>query len=195
MPSARCSITSRRRLAAGICLSYAVWGSIGCGEAEPNLHQPGPREATAQLEPTEGHKALGVVRFASEQKGVSVTAEVSALPGEAHAFHVHEFGICDAPDASSAGPHFPFEPPRSPPQKITGNLGELVPDEAGRATYTTAIPTVELRELIGRSVIVHERSNNANHPPDGNAGARIACGVIRATPALSEEAAERGDSP
>jgi Cu-Zn family superoxide dismutase len=168
-----------------------VWGGAGCGDdAEPSFHPPGPGEATAQLEPTEGHTARGLVRFSSEGEGVKVTADVSALPGEAHAFHVHEFGICDAPDASSAGPHFPFEPPRSPPQKITGNLGELVPDDDGRATYTTDIPTVELRELIGRSVIVHERSNNANHPPDGNAGARIACGVIRATPVVPEEAAE-----
>jgi Cu-Zn family superoxide dismutase len=157
---------------------------VGCGPSEPTVHTAGTAgalEAIAELEPTEGNSVRGSVRFVAADSGVRVTADVRGLPPGAHGFHVHENGDCSAPDGSSAGPHYAFEPTADPPVRITGNLGELTPGAGGRATLESFVQRARLegnRTLVGRAVVVHAKGNDASQPPDGAAGPRIACGVI-----------------
>jgi len=159
----------------------------GCGPA-PDL---GPADlgatgrAVAVLHPTEGSEVRGVVRFAETGEGVKVVAEASGLSPGPHAYHVHLYGDCTAPDGTSAGTHFNFVGSSTdPPEdiaRITGNLGELVAGEEGRARHEARVELARLvgpRSIVGRSVVVHARGNDPDSPPIGAAGSRMACGVI-----------------
>lgn len=137
----------------------------------------GPRRAIAVLQPTQGNNVRGTVTFEESGEGVRMQANISGLPGSEHAYHVHVYGDCTAGDASSAGPHFMFGPNDT---GITGDLGELRP-QGGSAQDAKMIPLAALdgpHSIIGRSVVVHEKGNDPSQPPDGAAGARLACGVI-----------------
>lgn len=137
----------------------------------------GPRRAIAVLQPTQGNNVRGVVTFEETGDGVRMQANVSGLPAAEHAYHVHVYGDCSAADATSAGPHFMFGPNDG---GITGDLGELRPQQGGARDAKT-IPLATLRgehSIIGRAVVVHAKGNDPSQPPDGAAGARLACGVI-----------------
>lgn len=141
--------------------------------------------AVAVLHPTEGNDVRGVVRFAETGEGVRVVAEASGLAPGPHAYHVHLYGDCTAPDGTSAGTHFNFVGSSTdPPEdiaRITGNLGELVAGEDGRARHEARVERATLfgpKSIVGRSVIVHARGNDPDSPPIGAAGPRLACGVI-----------------
>lgn len=140
------------------------------------------REATAVLVPTRGNRVAGLVRFRDDGQVLQVTASVVGLPAGEHAYHVHVFGDCSSPDAESAGPHFHFAGSSFDEEVpiITGNLGELRPDESSQAVHRVRVrATLQGRfSIVGRSVVVHERGNDPAAPPDGGAGKRLACGVI-----------------
>jgi superoxide dismutase, Cu-Zn family len=152
---------------------------------DPGAEQPQPvTEAIAVLFPTQGHQVSGTVRFRSNgREGLEVISTVEGLTGPLHAYHVHVYGDCSAPDATSAGPHFHFvgsSLDESVPV-ITGNLGELRGTATGPATHQLRLPLATLHgrySLLGRSVVVHAGGNDPDVTPDGGAGARIACGVI-----------------
>lgn len=129
--------------------------------------------------------AHAIVRFTSTKKGLAYTTEAHGLtPGE-HGYHLHIYGDCTAADATSAGTHYNLQGSSlNPPANIdliTGNLGELVADANGDARDKGLLPKAKLtgkKSIIGRSVIIHEKANDASQPPIGAAGSRQACGVI-----------------
>lgn len=141
------------------------------------------REAIAILRPTQGSRVAGVVRLRESAEGIEVISAVDNLPGGAHAYHVHVYGDCSAPDATSAGPHFHFTGSSLDTEVdiITGDLGELRGGTSRTATHRARIPSASLQgtfSLIGRAVVVHAKGNDPRVTPDGGAGDRIACGVI-----------------
>jgi len=145
-----------------------------------------PEAAIARLHPTEGSEARGVVRFHRASDGsVGVETRMSGLSPGPHAYHVHLWGDCTAPDGTSAGTHFNFvgssvDPPEDI-DRITGNLGELRAGEDGKARHSGRVERARLigpKSIIGRSVVVHARGNDPGSPPIGAAGPRVACGVI-----------------
>lgn len=171
-------------------------------EAPPAATSPGGMELTAtgaatpaaarvQLESRSNSTAVGELEFSASDGSVSITGELAGLtPGKEHAFHVHEVGDCSAPDATSAGSHFnPAGAPHGPPtvapnERHVGDMPNLLADAQGRATVTASIMGATLRDggpndLIGRAVIVHADRDDYVTQPTGNAGGRIACGVIR----------------
>lgn len=178
-------------LAAASCTNDAS-GPARAADAPRALNEdPGDRSsprvmrAVAVLSPTEGNAVSGVVTFTRAEEGLRVEAELNGLPPGAHAYHVHLFGDCTAPDGKSAGTHFNFAgSSQDPPDdigRITGNLGDLQADASGRATHTALIPRATLDgaySILGRAVVVHEKPNDPSDPPMGAAGARLACGVI-----------------
>lgn len=164
---------------------------------DPGAPDPVPvREAVAVLTPASGSHVTGVVRFRDDGDLLDVTASVDGLTGGVHAYHVHVFGDCSSPDAESAGPHFHFTGSSfdKRPRIITGNLGDLRPDDRLTTTHRVRVDA-ELQgrySIIGRAVVVHERGNDPTSPPDGAAGRRLACGVIGiAGPASAGETAQR----
>lgn len=141
--------------------------------------------AVAVLHPTEGNDVQGVVRFTKVAGGVEVVADVSGLTPGRHGFHIHEFGDCSALDATSAGGHFnPLAMPHGAPtdeQRHLGDLGNIIADNEGQAHFEWTDRLLVLNgsnSIIGRAVIVHGGEDDLQTQPTGNAGPRVACGVI-----------------
>lgn len=143
--------------------------------------------AVAVLSPTTGNQARGVVMFTEDGDRVKVVADVEGLtPGANHGFHIHELGDCSAPDAASAGGHFnPTGHPHAGPMAMVrhgGDLGNLKADGAGKAHLELTIDGVTVHDgptcILGRGLIVHLKEDDLTTQPTGNAGPRIACGVI-----------------
>ena len=142
-------------------------------------------KAVAVLRPASGSNVSGLVTFTKIDGGVRVVADVEGLkPGE-HGFHIHEFGDCSAASAASAGNHFnPHKMPHGGPDsehRHEGDLGNITADESGRAHYDRVDKQIGLNgpdTILGRSVIVHDKADDLQSQPTGNAGARVACGLI-----------------
>jgi Cu-Zn family superoxide dismutase len=125
------------------------------------------------------------------QDGVHLTGEVGGLkPNSTHAIHIHEKGDCSAADASSAGGH--FNPAGAPHGRVGsaahhgGDMDNLVADAEGVAKVDVHASGVTLgggaaNDVAGRAVIVHASPDDYKTQPTGNAGGRIACGIITVT--------------
>jgi Cu-Zn family superoxide dismutase len=144
------------------------------------------KEAIAVIHPTAGNKAHGQVRFTESGNKIKVVAHIEGLmPNQKHAIHIHEFGDCSAPDAASAGSHYNPEGHShglaDNPKRHAGDLGNLQADSQGKAHYELTVDNITIAGLknaiIGRAVIVHAKPDDGGQPV-GNAGGRIACGII-----------------
>jgi Cu-Zn family superoxide dismutase len=147
-----------------------------------------PPRATAGLDATKGNKTVGEVTFEQVGGKVLVTAQIIGLKaGEEHGFHVHEVGDCSSNDDMSAKGHFnPYGKPHGPQgsEHHAGDMPNLKADDKGRVRMTAELDVVTVTagpaSIIGRAVIVHASPDDYKTQPTGNAGARLACGVIRA---------------
>jgi Cu-Zn family superoxide dismutase len=144
-----------------------------------------PMKAVCVLHPTKGNKVHGMVVFTQKDGEVEITGEISGLTPGLHAFHVHEFGDCSAPDAMSAGAH--FNPSKMPhggkhsEQRHVGDLGNIKADDEGKVVLKMSDKIIQLHgphSILGRSIIVHAAPDDEKSQPAGNAGARVACGII-----------------
>lgn len=141
--------------------------------------------AISVMNPTEGSKVQGVVIFKKEGKGIRVTGSIEGLSPGPHAFYIHEFGNCTAPDASSAGGRLNIagmlrHGPKSK-KLIIGDLGNIVADKNGLAKFEKTDNLISLEgpgSIIGRSLVVSARGDDFKAQPTGASGARVACGVI-----------------
>ena len=111
--------------------------------------------------------------------------EINGLTPGKHGFHIHEKGDCSAADASSAGGHFnPTGMPhggRRGSQRHLGDLGNITADKSGIARFAFTdgwITLAGVNSIIGHAVVVHAQADDLKSQPSGNAGARVACGVI-----------------
>lgn len=144
------------------------------------------KQAIAVLHSTQGNKAHGTVRFTQEGNSVKVIADVEGLnPNQKHAIHVHEFGDCSSPDGMSTGGHYnPEKHEHGLPDKAmrhAGDFGNLEADASGKAHLELTVNNISVAgtkdPVLGRAVIVHAKVDDGGQPV-GNAGGRIACGVI-----------------
>lgn len=141
--------------------------------------------AVAVLRATPGSTVEGTVSFAAAAGGVAVKATLKGLAPGTHGFHVHEFGDCTAPDATSAGGHFnPRGNPHGAPtdaMRHAGDLGNVQAAADGTASLEWTDPAMTLDGpdgVVGHAVIVHANPDDLKTQPTGNAGGRVACGVI-----------------
>jgi superoxide dismutase, Cu-Zn family len=142
-------------------------------------------KAVAVLQPTKGNSVRGTVTYEAVENGVRVVADVSGLTPGKHGFHIHEFGDCSADDGSSAGGHFnPGGEKHGAPtaeMRHAGDMGNIEADKDGHAKLDYVDRTMSLsgdHSILGHAVIVHEKEDDLKTQPTGNAGARVACGVI-----------------
>jgi Cu-Zn family superoxide dismutase len=142
-----------------------------------------------------GEAALtGRLARQQEENFALVAATLRGLPPGFHGFHVHETGSCQGPSFTSAGGH--FNPTGAMHPNHAGDMSALLVKADGEGTValeTDRFSVSDLRDADGSAVIVHELPDNyANiparytpQPPDatttstGDAGGRIACGVVR----------------
>ena len=146
---------------------------------------PQIEKAVCMLHPTAGNDVTGVVDFTKTDSGIYIVANVYGLSKGKHGFHIHEYGDCTAPDGKSAGGHFnPEHVAHGGPNdsiRHAGDLGNLVADSTGSAhleMVDTLISFTGRHSIIGRGIIVHAGADDFVSQPTGNAGGRVACGVI-----------------
>jgi Cu-Zn family superoxide dismutase len=152
-----------------------------------------PASAQAALQPAKDTPGFsGRVIFYQAGSQVRVVADVTGVspPGN-HGFHVHENGKCErdpGKDFATAGGHFnPAGTPHACPDAAShhaGDLGNIVinADGTGHVDVTTsALSLSGASSVVGRAVILHAAPDDCTTQPTGNAGGRLACGVIAAS--------------
>jgi Cu-Zn family superoxide dismutase len=147
----------------------------------------GGATASAQLSPASGSKVAGHITFTQVAPNrVRVQGEVTGHESGLKGFHIHEKGDCSAPDATSAGGHFNPQSAKhgaTPAVGHAGDMGNLAFSDAGRASVDITYEGLTLDRnapngIIGRAVVVHAGTDDQKTDPTGNAGGRVACGVI-----------------
>jgi len=166
-------------------LGFLVAGSIlalgAAASAAPS------QKAVAVLKPPAGGNVAGTVGFAAVEGGVRVSGRVTGLTPGSHGFHVHEKGDCSAADFTSAGGHFnPTGDPHAGPteaKRHAGDMGNIEANKDGVAEINyldTKLGFEGASNVVGRGVIVHANADDLKTQPTGNAGGRVACGVVEA---------------
>ena len=149
------------------------------------------KEATAvvHLQPRSGSSVSGDVRFTQIGDVVRVTGEITGHTKGPKGFHIHEKGDCSDDKGMSTGGHFNADKHKHggpyDPTKHNGDLGNIVFDDKGVARINFTVGDISVSKdaangIIGRAVIVHAAVDDLETDPTGNAGARVACGVIQA---------------
>jgi superoxide dismutase, Cu-Zn family len=162
---------------AALCLSIAVLAG-----------QNAPSTAKADLVDSQGKK-VGTAELTQTPEGVKIALTVSELAPGQHAFHIHNVGKCEAPDFKSAGPHFnPYNKKhglKNPDGAHAGDMEniEVAADGTGKAQIVNKQVTLadgpnSLFHEGGTAIVIHASPDDNMTDPAGNAGARIACGVI-----------------
>lgn len=156
---------------------------VACASSDKNV----PMEAMASLSSPSLKSMQGDVQMEQTKMGIKVTANVTGLkPNSVHGFHIHETGKCEGPDFKSAGGHYnPHEKNHAGPaasEKHFGDLGNLVANAQGEARTEVVIKTKNqeaMKKVIGKAVIVHAKADDLFSQPTGDAGDRMACGIIQ----------------
>jgi len=165
----------------------AITGLLtGCGMMESMTGRAPTAKAT--LQPIKDSGVKGAATFTQKGDKVQLMADIGGLkPNQEHGFHIHEKGDCNSGDGMGAGGHFnPLGKPHahpSMPERHAGDMFALKADDYGNATLSIELDVITVTEgpigIIGRGLIVHAQADDYNTQPTGNAGARVACGVIQ----------------
>ena len=174
----------------GTSLAFAVGCATDSGTkdtAKPSGSKA-RNQAVAVLAPAANGKVKGQVTFLEETEGVRVTANIEGLTPGKHGFHIHEKGDCSAADFTSAGGHFnPTQIKHGSPtdaEHHAGDFGNIEANEQGVARFErvfTWLTFTGTNSILNKGVIVHANPDDFSQPT-GNAGGRVACGVIKQTP-------------
>jgi len=171
-------------------LTAAVAAGLTLAAASALLAAPAaPPSAIADLKSADGTD-VGTVALTQTRSGVSLKLTLKGLPQGEHAFHVHAVGKCEPP-FTSAGPHFnPAQKKhglKSPDGHHAGDMSNVTVGADGTLTLTVVNKDITLEkgkpnsvfQDAGTALVVHASKDDYVTDPAGNAGDRIACGVIK----------------
>lgn len=142
-------------------------------------------QATAVLKDADG-KEVGKVTLIAVPTGVLLAVDLTAMPPGDHGFHIHAIGKCEAPSFKSAGGHY------NPEEDEHGLLNDAGP-HAGDMPNIHVPASGKLRVEVlnqsvnlglgllggkGTAIVIHQGADDYISNPAGDAGPRIACGVI-----------------
>lgn len=148
--------------------------------------------AVAKMKGVDGN-GLGKVSFSQTADGVLLQVQLEGLKPGVHAIHIHETGKCEGPDFESAGGH--FNPDNvshgflAGRESHAGDMPNFKASSDGKAVVEIMNPGVVLTTgkpnsllgVAGAAVVVHSGADDYRSQPAGDAGERVACGVITAT--------------
>lgn len=139
-------------------------------------------QAAARLSGSPAAPTLsGTVHFFQTPQGVLVTAHVSGLPRNNEsgffALHIHEGGSCIGDGFPATQSH--YNPSGTPHPDHAGDLPPLL-SNGGEAYLSVLTDRFRLADVVGRTVVIHSGPDDFHTQPAGNAGTKIACGVIQA---------------
>jgi Cu-Zn family superoxide dismutase len=168
--------------------SIGLASALLCTAGLSNAAEPAKAEtAKAELKDAAGKK-VGDVTLEQTPHGVLVTADIKGLPPGVHAIHIHEVGKCEAP-FKTAGGH--FNPGghehgmKNAKGMHAGDLPNLDVPKDGALKIQVLVSDVTLGDgpttvfdKDGSSIVIHAGVDDYQTNPAGNAGDRIACGVI-----------------
>ncbi len=176
---------------AGYALSLVAFSVIGVGIAGAQEGLPKNVPLVVPITTAKGDSA-GTASFKESKNGkqLSITLKLKNLPFGEHAVHIHANAVCDAPEFKGAGGHFNPDAKQhgtmNPMGHHNGDLPKNISigeDHTGQISfkveYLTLAPGAPT-SILGHSIMVHEKADDMKTDPTGNAGNRIACGVINA---------------
>ncbi|GAB3792709.1 superoxide dismutase family protein [Virgibacillus kimchii] len=161
----------------------------GTGNEEAPDNAASEEEVLVSMEDTEGN-VVATATLTEGEAGVDIALDVENLPSGTKGFHIHENAECEAPDFESAGGHYNptdanhgFDDPDGP---HAGDLPNIEVQEDGTASEEVTAEMVTLDQEGenslyadgGTSLVIHSDEDDYESQPAGDAGDRIACGVI-----------------
>lgn len=159
-----------------ICVAAVVLGAAAANAQETST-------ATAEMRNLEG-QTVGQVELQESPHGLIVTAEFTGLPEGARAFHIHAVGECEPP-FQSAGGHFNPDSHEhgimNPDGMHAGDLPNIHVPASGELKVEYFVTGLTMDDLFGEegtSLVIHDGPDDYTTDPAGDAGPRIACGVI-----------------
>lgn len=179
------------RLLSALLASAIATSALACGARNP---APATKASQAQsvtvnLSDAAG-KSVGTARLSPDPSGVKITLALNGLSAGEHAIHVHQTAQCDGPAFTSAGGHFNPEQKHhglnNPEGPHAGDMPNFTVDATGHSSAIVIAPGITIDDGPhsvftggGTALVIHEKADDMKSDPAGNAGTRIACGVIR----------------
>jgi len=182
-------MTSRYLIGLGVAVALIAAANCAAGEKDKGKAAAKGQEkkAVAVIESKSDSHVTGKATFSEANGKVTLNLEIEGAEPGTHAVHLHEKGDCTAPDGASAGGHWnptgenhgkwgtpPFH------RADIGNV-EVGADGKGTLTMSTGLWTIggaPETDVIGKAIIVHAKADDFTTQPTGNAGGRVACGVV-----------------
>jgi Cu-Zn family superoxide dismutase len=159
-------------------MSAAVAGLLAQGAAD---------QAKADLKNAEG-QSVGNVTLTDTPHGVLLHVVLTNAPEGVHAFHIHAVGKCEPPFTTAGGHFNPASKQHgveNPMGMHAGDMPNVTVPAGGKLTFDLIDPDVTLKaganslmDADGSAVMLHAVGDDYKSDPAGNAGARIACGVV-----------------